>query len=170
MVDKVNTFCFPVLRDDLIERSLETLYANTEPNFYVIVVDQTYDGLDVEHFRAKFPDLMIIRTPITDRHPTGNLGFAKCFNIGLELCQTEYYTTCNDDIDFVHPGWWDGIIDTFKKVDAATPDRPCILVTPSSIKLPDWSIGKPKGENHYIIPYREVYTDEDWRYLLEEDH
>ena len=62
MADKVNTFCFAVLRDDLIERSLETLYANTEPNFYVIILDQTYDGLDNKHLRDKFPDLMIIRT------------------------------------------------------------------------------------------------------------
>lgn len=167
---KINTFCFAVLRDDLIERCLETLYANTEPNFYVIIVDQTYDGLDVEHFRNKFQDLMIIRSPKTVNHPTGNLGFAKCFNTGLALCETEYFTTCNDDIEFINPKWWQGVLDTFKKVDSATPERPCILVTPSSVKLPDWSIGKPKGEDHYIIPYKKAYTDEDWNSLLSENH
>jgi GT2 family glycosyltransferase len=170
MVDKVNTICIPVLRDDLVERCLETLYANTEPNFYVIIVDQTYDGLDVKHFRDKFPDLMIIRTPITERHSTGNLGFAKCFNIGLELCQTEYYTTCNDDIEFINKGWWQGILDTFDKVDKATPDKPCILVTPSSVKLPDWSVGRPKGDDFYIMEYKKEYTEGDWNFLVNEDH
>jgi GT2 family glycosyltransferase len=167
---KKNTFCFAVLRGDLIERCLDTLYANTPPNFYVIIIDQTYDGLDVEHFRNKFPDLMIVRTPLTDGHPTGNFGFAKCFNLGLDLCQTEYYTTCNDDIEFINKGWWEGIIDTFRKVDTATPDRPCILVTPSSIKLPDWSVGRPHGDDFYIMPYKKTYTEEEYKALLKEDH
>ncbi len=168
-VRKINTICYCLIRDDLIERSLETLYANTEPNFYVIVIDQTYDGLDVEHFRNKFPDLMIIRSPKTDKHPTGNLGFAKCFNLGLSLCETEYFTTCNDDIEFIGD-WFQGVLDTFDKVDKATPERPCILVTPSSVKLPDWSVGRPKGDDFYIMPYKKNYTQEDYDWLVNEEH
>jgi len=166
----VNTFCFSPIRSDLIERCLETLYANTEPNFYVIVIDQTFDGLDPEYYRNRFKNLMVIRTPKTDTHKMGNLGFAKAFNVGLALCETEYFTTCNDDVEFIHPGWWQGVMDTFDKVDKVTPDKPCILVTPSSTKLPDWSVGKPSGEHHYIIDYKKNYTEEDWNFLINEDH
>jgi GT2 family glycosyltransferase len=167
---KENTFCYGIIRDDLIERSLETLYSNTPPNFYVYIIDQTYDGLDVGYFRRKFRDLMIIRSPITDKHITGNLGFAKCFNIGLKLCETPYFTTCNDDVEFVHPNWYQGAVETFKKVDESTPDRPCILVTPSSIKLPDWSVGRPRGDDFYIMDYKKSYTDEDYEHLLNDEH
>lgn len=167
---KKNTICFCPIRSDLIERCLETLYANTEPNFYVYIVDQTYDGLDVEHFRNKFKDLMIIRTPKTDTHKMGNLGFAKAFNVGLALCETEYFTTCNDDCEFINPKWWQGILDTFTKVDKATPDKPCILVTPSSTKLPDWSVGRESGDHFYILPYKKLYTEEDWNFLVKEEH
>lgn len=169
MVEKINTFAFAIIRDDLIERCLETLYKYTEPNFYVFIIDQTYDGIDVEHFRNKFPDLMVIRTPLTEAHRTGNLGFAKCFNTGLALCQTKYFTTCNDDIEFIG-NWWTGVLDTFEKVDKATPDRPCILVTPSSVKLPDWSVGRPKGDDFYIMPYKKEYTKEDYDWLVNEEH
>jgi hypothetical protein len=38
---KQNTFIIPIIRDDLIERCLDTLYKHTPDNFYVIVIDES---------------------------------------------------------------------------------------------------------------------------------
>lgn len=169
-MDKLLTVITAVIRPDLVERMLDTLYEYTEPMFYVYVIDQTVDGLDATHLRNKFKNLMVIRTPKSDVHHTGNLGFAQANNLGISLVQTPYFMMCNDDIEFIHPKWWQGVIDTFAKVEEATPDRPAVIVNPSSTKLPDWSIGKAAGEDHYVIPYKDQYTDEDWNFLVNEDH
>lgn len=157
----VNTFLIPVIRTDLIRRCLETLYRYTPPNFYVYVVDQSKNGIEKDII-DKYIHLYI--------RPYRNLGFAKSFNEGLKLCETEYFSTCNDDVEFINPEWWDGILKTFDKVDKATPHKPCCMVNPSSIKLPDWSVGKPKGKDHYIMPYKEYYTEGDYNFLLNKDH
>lgn len=167
---KDNTFIIPIIRGDLIERCLDTLYRNTPPNFYVYVIDQTVDGIDSNRLRNKFKNLMIIRTPKSDVHTTGNLGFAKATNLGIQLVDTPYFTMCNDDVEFINRKWWWGVMDTFTKVAEATPDRPAVLVNPASTKLPDWSVGRPKGEDHYIIPYKKKYSQEDWDFLVNEDH
>jgi hypothetical protein len=66
--------------------------------------------------------------------------------------------------------WWQGVLDTFKQVDKATPEKPCISVTPGSVKLPDWSVGLPAGEHHYILPYKDHYSEEDWEFLVKKPH
>lgn len=166
---KLNTFVIPTCRPDLIGRCLETLYKYTPDNFYVIVVDWSVSGVDTS-LRDKYKNLMIIRTPKSDVHHTGNLGHSQATNLGVQLTQTPYVTFLNDDVEFVHKGWWQGVIDTFAMVEKATPTRPAIMVNAASIKLPDWSVGKPKGEDHYILPYKEEYTDDDWRSLIDEEH
>lgn len=168
-MDKLLTVVIPIIRLDMIERCLETLYKYTDNIFYVTVVDQSVKGMDMS-LREKYKNLMIIRAPKTDLHYTGNLGFTQASNLGLSLAQTPYVMFLNDDVEFIHPAWWDGVLETFAKVEKATPERPPLLVNVASIKLPDWSVGKPKGEDHYILPYKEQYTDEDWRMLVEEPH
>lgn len=168
-MDKLNTFVIPHLGSPLLHRCLETLYKYTPNNFYCIVVDQSLDGLD-PNLRDTYKNLMVVRTPKSDIHHTGNLGFQQATNLGIQLTQTPYVTFLNDDVEFVHEGWWKGVIDTFEKVEKATPSRPALLVNVASIKLPDWSVGKPKGEDHYILPYKEQYTDEDWDFLVNEAH
>jgi GT2 family glycosyltransferase len=169
LVPKENTFVIPVIRTDLIERCLETLYRYTPDNFYVIVIDQSPAGITA-NLRDRFKNLMVIRSPRTDMHHTGNLGFTQASNLGLTLAQTPYVTFLNDDVEFVHSSWWDGIMETFLQVSEATPTRPPLLVNAASIKLPDWSVGKPAGEDHYILPYKEQYTDEDWEDLVNNEH
>lgn len=166
---KLNTFVTPVLRDDLVERYLETLYANTPPNFYVYLIDQTLKGLDPK-LRDRYPDLLIVRTPRTEVHKSGNLGFAKGTNTGIKLVETPYFTMCNDDVEFIDKRWWQGVMDAFAQVEQQTPDRPAMIVNPSTTKLPDWSIGRPSGEDHYIIPYKTKYTSEDWDHLVNDAH
>ena len=166
---KLNTFVIPIIRPDCIERCLETLYKYTPDNFYVYIIDQTVKGIDY-NLRDRYRNLMIIRTPKTDVHYTGNLGFAQATNLGAQLVQTPYFTMCNDDVEFLNPKWWKGVEDTFAMVEKATPKRPAVIVNPSSTRLPDWSIGKASGEHHDIIPYKTEYTDEDWEFLINEDH
>lgn len=167
---KLNTFICPVIRPDLIERMLETLYRHTPDNFYVYIIDQTVNGLDSTLLRNKYKNLMIIRTPKSDLHYTGNLGFAKATNLGISLVQTPYFTMCNDDVEFLNTKWWDGVMETFDVVSRATPDRPAVIVNPSSLKLPDWSVGRPKGDDFYIVPYKEDYTEEEYDALINEPH
>lgn len=152
-----------------IDRCLETLYKYTPDNFYVYIIDQSLKGLD-PNLRDKYKNLMVIRTPKTDVHRTGNLGHSHATNLGVQLAQTPYVTFLNDDVEFVNKKWWQGVIDTFEMVTKATPSRPPLLVNVASIKLPDWSVGKPKGEDHYILPYKEEYTDADWDFLVNEEH
>lgn len=166
---KENTFVIPYLGGELIHRCLETLYEYTPDNFYVYIIDQSLEGLS-PRLRDTYKNLMVIRTPKSDVHYTGNLGHSQATNLGTQLAQTPYVTMLNDDVEFVHKDWWQGIIDTFKKVTEATPTRPPLLVNAASIKLPDWSVGLPKGQDHYILPYKDNYTDEDWRSLIDEDH
>lgn len=167
---KFLTVIIPVIRTDLVGRCLQTLYEYTEPMFYCYIVDQTVEGLDATALRNKYPNLMVIRTPKSDVHYTGNLGFAQANNLAIQLVQTPYFMMCNDDVEFIHPKWWQGVLDTFEKVEKATPERPAVIVNPSSAKLPDWSVGKPPGEDHCIIPYKEQYTDADWNFLVNEAH
>lgn len=167
---KLLTVITPVIRPDLIERMIETLYKHTEPIFYLFLIDQTVHGLDATRLRNTYKNLMVIRTPKSDVHHTGNLGFAQATNLGITLVQTPYFMMCNDDIEFIHKGWWQGVMDTFDKVEQATPTRPAVIVNPSSTRLADWSVGLPSGQHHDIIPYQEDYSDADWRFLINEPH
>jgi len=146
------------------------MYANTPHNFYVYIIDQTDRGLPTEKLRKQYKNLMFIRTPLTDTHKRGNLGFAKATNLGIKMVETPYFTMCNDDVEFINEKWWQAVLDTFDKVDSQTPERPCMMVNPGSTKLPDWSVGRPKGDHHYVIEYKEKYTDEDWDFLVNDEH
>jgi len=159
----------PLVRDDLVERMLETLHKNTDNIFYSIVIDQTLNGIDMG-LRDKFKDLIIIRSPITDVHYTGNLGFAQATNLGIKLVETPYFMMVNDDVEFIHPAWWDGVLETFKMVEKATPDTPAVIVNPASLRLADWSVGRKSGDHFDILPYKEEYSNEDWEFLVNEEH
>lgn len=140
------------------------------PNFKVIVVDQTVDGLGHLNLRDRYKNLTVIRTPKTQRYYTGNLGFAKANNLGIALVDTPYFTLCNDDVEFVNRQWWFGVLAAFEKTTASTPDRPCMMVCPGSIKLPNWSVGRPSGDDFYILPYKRKYSHLEYMSLVEEDH
>jgi O-antigen biosynthesis protein len=169
-IPKWNTFVIPIITPHNIERCLETLYKYTEKSsFYVFIIDQTIKGLD-PNLRDKYPNLMIIRTAKSDFHPTGNLGHSQGSNLGISLAQTPYVTFLNDDVEFVDSRWFQGVLDTFTKVNEATPDRPAIMVNPASIKLPDWSIGSSAGDDFYILPYKEVYTKQEYDDLVNNEH
>lgn len=163
-----NTFIIPIIRDDLIERCLETLYKHTPLNFYVFVIDQSVKGIDSTKLRNQYPNLMVIRTPKTPVHNSGNLGFAKATNLGISLVETPYFTMCNDDVEFINSDWWQGILDSFTKVNNDTPSTPCVSVTPSSFKFPGWSLGRQ--DDLMIVPYKENYTQDEYDHLVNDQH
>lgn len=170
-MEKQLTVVIPLIREDLIHRSLETLYAYTPPGtFYVYLIDQTVNGVDATALRNKYRNLLVIRTPKSDVHYTGNLGFSQATNLGVKLVETPYFMMMNDDVEMIHPAWLDGVWETFKMIEKATPESPAIMVNVASIRLADWSVGLPAGQDFDILPYKDKYTDEDWQFLVDEPH
>lgn len=112
---------------------------------------------------------MVLRAPRTDTHTTGNLGFAKAVNLGLRLVETPYATLCNDDVEFVDRRWWSGVQQAFGQA-AAGPGKPAAIVTPMSIKIPYWAIGRSPGDDYEVLPYRREWSEEDWQFLTEASH
>mgnify|MGYP001604794927 CR=1 FL=1 len=163
------TFIIPIITTNQIDRCLYTLYKYTE-NFYCYIIDQSIDGVNATELRNKYKNLMVIRTPRSDYHWTGNLGFAQATNLGVKLIQTPYFCMLNDDVEMISSKWLPGVWETFDKVTQATPEKPPILVNPASIRLADWSVGKPSGEDFDIIPYKDEYTKQDWDFLVNEPH
>lgn len=165
------TVIIPVILTANIERCLETLYKYTQPgSFYVYLIDMSVRGVDANKLRKKYKNLMVIRTPKSDIHHTGNLGFAGATNLGISLVQTPYFMMCNDDVEFINSGWWQGVLDTFTQVEKATPDSPAVIVCPASIRLADWSVGRDDGDDFDILPYKEEYSQADWDFLVNEPH
>lgn len=168
---KFNTFILVPIITTFIDRCLETIYEfNEKDSFYVYIVDQTVKGLDANALRDKYRNLMVIRTPKSTIHYTGNLGFSAANNLAISLVQTPYFTLINDDIELIHNDWWQGVLDTFSLVEEQTPDRPPVLVNPASTRLADWSVGRATGDDFDIIPHKDSYTDEDWRHLCKDEH
>jgi len=141
------------IRDDYIERCLESLYKYTDNDlFYVILLDQTVNGVyekvkDKVHFYIR---------------PNRNLGFAKAANEGIIHAYrwgVPYIGVLNDDTEFMHKDWWQGIKDEF------TTDEKILAVNPESPRVPLWGYGRPHGEYIDIIEYKDGFTDQDWEYL-----
>lgn len=168
---KFFTAIIPVILTSNIDRCLETLYKYTEQDsFYVFIIDQSIKGLDATALRNKYHNLMVIRTPKSNIHHTGNLGFAQATNLGISLVQTPYFMMLNDDVELINLDWWQGVLDTFKQVEEATPDNPAVIVCPASIRLADWSVGRANGDDFDILPYKEEYSQEEYSFLVNEGH
>lgn len=143
------TFVYPVLRNDFVKKSLETLYRFTDPSkFRVIVVDQTIKGI---------PDLkadMVIRMK--------NQGFAKAANEGMIhglRWGTPYVAVVNDDVELIYDRWWEDLLEEFKT------DSRIIAVNPMCPKIAMWGYGMTNGEYLELLPYKEPYAETDIAYL-----
>ena len=173
-MEVVNTFVFPIIRQDFILRALETLKIYTPPNFRTIVVNQSLPNPEFEDRLWRAADI-VVRTE-------KNYGFAQGANIGLRLAlpnaeadfdlyqdaglivksqrspianeilllATPYVTVANDDIEFIpaEPSWWAGIMETFERFDGD--ERPAAAVNPQSTKEPGWGWGEPGFR--YLVP------------------
>lgn len=151
-MQRINTFVIPIIRDDFIERCLETLYKYTPPNFYVFVIDQTPRGLPCK-YKTDPRIHMLIR-------PYRNLGFSKAVNTGFALCQTPYMTCLNDDVEFMNSQWWQGIEDTFAV------DEKIVAVNPNSPKEGAWGYGLTEYNKDTWTPREGFVRDEDGKSVI----
>lgn len=155
MDDKINTFViFPVI-PDYVEAYLRTLYQFTPPNFQVIVVDQTRDG--IYDIVKPFGVEVYMRT-------YRNMGFSKAANMGAKLATTKYVTISNDDIEFINKRWWGGIEETFAQADNI------IAVNPDSPKIAMWGYGLDHYTRFEIVSQERSQTDEGYDYLIKGDY
>lgn len=141
------TFIIPVIRTDFLPRCLETLWKYNEmEKTRVVVVDQSLHGIS-EDLHDKIHLLL---------RPRKNLGFAKSMNEGILHAMywgSDYVICSNDDVEFMHLCWWEGILTTFEDYPKA------MVVNPASTKDRN---AEPR------IPYKEEYTDEEYFNLLTE--
>lgn len=151
-----NTFIFNPIRSDFIGIAIDTLYKYTDMSKNrVIVVDQTLNGLQLDMTKVH----LVLR-------PHRNLGFSKSMNEGIIHALrwgSEYITCANDDIEYMDLRWWDGIVETFKNFPTA------LAVNPECPRIPLWGYGRPHGEYFDLLPYKYVYTKDDYDYLLNGD-
>ncbi len=143
----------PIIRTDFVEKSLETLYKNTDPGLVkVIVIDQSMECM---YEKVKKYNVHYVK-------PSRNLGFAKAANEGIAIAKrqgVQYIGVLNDDTEFMHPSWWAGIKEQF------TEDNTILCVNPESPRVPLWGYGRKHDEYVDIIDYKEQYSDEDLAYL-----
>ena len=126
------TLIFIPIIPEYIETALKTLYekAPSGLNFRVIVVDQTRDG--IYNLVKDYADL-IIRNPRRI-----NLGFAKANNEGILHALhwgSKYIAAVNDDIVFLDPRWYSGILSQFETYSEM------LAVCPASPIEPGWGYG-----------------------------
>jgi glycosyltransferase involved in cell wall biosynthesis len=128
------TFVFPVIQKGFIFAALQTLIEQTPIELRTIVVDQTKAGL----FDDK--ELWEKVSPLVDLYlrPPRNLGFAKGMNEGIIHglhWGSKYVVACNDDVEFIDPRWWPGLLEQFQ----AFPEM--MAVNPASVIEPGWGYG-----------------------------
>lgn len=128
------TFVFPVIQKGYIHAALETLIKQTPIELRTVVVDQTKQGLFSD------PEYWAKVSPLVDMYlrPPRNLGFAKGMNEGIIHglhWGSKYVVACNDDVEFLDPRWWPGILEQF----AAFPEM--MAVNPASVIEPGWGYG-----------------------------
>lgn len=154
-MEKINTFIFVPVIPDFIEKALETLHKFTPPNFQVIIVDQTVDGIYQKVSKYNPEVYMKVYR---------NMGFAKAMNMGARITTTKYVTFANDDIEWINTKWWQGIEDTF-----AT-DEKIVAVNPNSSKIAMWGYGCDHFTKFELLSQAECETESGYDYLVKGDY
>lgn len=151
-------FVYPVIRDDYIYKSIESLHKYTDHDkFRVIVVDQSVKGLNME-WCDKYVHLYIRQK---------NKGFSNAANKGIIHALRQnvpYISVVNDDTEFMYPGWLE---DALLEFDT---DPRIVAVCPESPRVPLWGYGRPHDEYIDIVEYKEEYSPEDIAFLKSGDY
>lgn len=155
----INTVVIPHLNNKAgLLRCLETLHAHTPPNFRVILIDQSKD----EELYGRVKDKVHIHAKVYR-----NLGFAKAANMGILMSSTPYVTILNDDVEFIHRKWWDGVMDTFRRYDGPNGENPQVLcVNPGSMRKLNGA-GNPVDDADF--PYKESWTEEEYDAMIRKE-
>lgn len=146
-----------------LKRSLETFRRYSPQDTKIIVIDQATEPVLNQKDINELTDVYV--------HVYRALGFAKAMNMGIELSDTRYVCCANDDVELIHPGWWNGVRYWFDS------DPKVMGVNPASVKgysnesdnLPCDCPGQrdPVNGNCPVCrSYKEEYTDDDYWYLM----
>ena len=149
-------FVYPIIRDDFIYKSVETLYKYTK-DFTLIVVDQSIKGLDRDWIDKNVHLYLRMK----------NQGFAKAANEGMIHALrwgTPYIACVNDDTEFMYDGWFEDALQEFET------DPKIVAVCPESPRIPLWGYGRPHEEYIDLVEYKETYTPEDIVFLKSGDY
>lgn len=167
------TFVFIPVIPTYIETALKTLYENTPINFRVVVVDQTVDSVydKVENY----VDLYL-------RPKRRNLGFSKANNEGIIHglhWGSKFIVACNDDVVFLDPRWWGGVMKHFDNFPDMMAVNPASVIEPGwgyglgtkGFKVPDWGVlvGDyiyPKKPDGSPLTFEEAKTREGYDWLI----
>jgi len=150
-------FIYPIIHDQFIYKSVETLYKYTK-DFVLIVVDQTLEGLPTKWVDENCH--LYIRQQ--------NKGFSNAANKGIIHAlrdQTiDYISVVNDDTEFMYDGW---LPDALLEFDT---DPKIVAVCPESPRIPLWGYGRPHEEYIDLVEYKPIYTPEDIAFLKSGDY
>lgn len=131
------TFCFPIVRQDMICNALRSLHDNMGNHSYkVIVMNMSVPNRDFEEELYNLADIVI--------RPHYNYGFAQSSSIMMRIAPAPYIGVVNDDVLFCCSDWFDGVLQTFEKYPKAA------AVNPQSPKEPGWGWGEPGYR--YLVP------------------
>ena len=148
-MEKILTIIVPHNNYANVRKTLESIRKHTPPIFNIIFINQSGEDKDVK-------DLVDLYIDTNGK----NLGYAKCFNLGVRMSDTKYVAIWNDDAECINIKWWDGIIETFQRYDTTA-----LCVNPSSPRNPKGSGEEPV--NNLGIDYKEEFTDEDYELMME---
>ena len=167
------TFVFPIIQKNYIDKALKTLKENTPGKVRAIVVDQTVSGWDDKDGLA---DLIL--------KPGRNLGFAKAMNEGIIHglhWGSEYVVPCNDDVEFIDPRWWQGIMDQFEAFPKMMAVNPASVIEPGwgygygteNFNCPDWGVEVggniyPKKKDGTAFTYEQAIAPGGYDWLLKD--
>lgn len=143
-------FIVPTLNYSGVKKTLESIRKYTPPENIssVILIDQTKEKQD-------YGDLVDLHIFTNGK----NLGYAKCFNMGVRLSDAEYVAIWNDDAECINKRWVQGVEETFNRYENA------LCVNPASPRNPRASGEEPV--NNMGIDYKEEFTEEDYNKMLE---
>lgn len=141
----------PHLNFSGLKKMLETLRKKTDPMHIhkVILIDQNPEHYDY----SEWIDTHIV---------TKNLGFSRACNMGIQISRTPFVFVANDDIEFLHPRWVDGIVDVFNRYG-----KRCLAANPNSTRNPKASGDEPV--DHPDFPPKDEWSDEDYNKVLQSD-
>lgn len=156
MSEITNTIIIPHLnQQEHLLKCLDTLWKYTPENFRVILIDQSNDSSLFEKVKGKVHlHVKVYR----------NLGFAKAVNTGIRLADTTYVTLVNDDVEFIHKKWWDGVMRTFQMYDSQKPQVLC--VNPGSMRKLN-AEGWPVDDKDF--PHKDSWTEEEYDAMIQKE-
>jgi len=148
-MEKILTIIVPHNNYENVRKTLESIRKYTPPIFNIIFINQSGEDRGVK-------DLVDIYIDTNGK----NLGYAKCFNMGIRLSDTKYVAIWNDDAECINMKWWGGVEETFRRYNTTA-----LAVNPSSPRNPKGSGEEPV--NNMGIDYKDEFPESDYDLMIE---